>query len=653
MLKLNTVIKSITTNESGELEIAGKASSPAVDRARDVILAEAWAKGGVDNYRKNPILLFNHDYNEPIGKVTHLELNEEGLSVKGVVFEGTKAYTLIQKGVLKTFSVGFLIKDADYNRATDGLIIKDAELLEISVVSVPCNQEATFEVAKSYSNQEFEDLKEKFGKDTDKGALASSENKMDEDTVNELIAKAMASAKGAGEELTEAKVASIVASVLAEKDAADKAKVKAAEEEEVKFKAIEDRVRTSLGASEAEKIEAAVKSALEQSAEVAQKELGELRESVKTYAEDIKALQNSRGGFFPDRGADRTKWMENPETRSDAMDMYILSKALRKPIDGFDAGKEFMQKVNDMSSVQVSSSSFEELVSTEIYRDIEQELVIAKLFREVQLRSASQLLTIAPDTGYATHQATGSTLPGTKPNGLLNEIGGGQPYTLSEIQLRTDKLVSKAYLANDTEEDAILPILPIIRDGMIRQHAKSVDQMILTAGIAGSTYPNMVSNGLLKYAASGGRTVAGPGAGDPYTGAHLLAGRSAMGKYGINPQDIVYVVSTNAYFSLLKDEAFYNNDEVGTGTKVTGEVGRMFGSRVLVSSEMSDATTENAIGAIALNTRNFVVPRLRGLTSESEYSVDGQHWLLATTQRLGFTEIIPGAPSIVAIDYAA
>ena len=128
MLKLNTTIKSVTAGASGELELSGKASTPSTDRARDVILSDAWAKGGVVNYEKNPILLFNHDYNEPIGKVIELELNEEGLTVKGVVFEGSKAYSLIKNGVLKTFSVGFLIKDADYNKATDGLIIKDAEL---------------------------------------------------------------------------------------------------------------------------------------------------------------------------------------------------------------------------------------------------------------------------------------------------------------------------------------------------------------------------------------------------------------------------------------------------------------------------------------------------------------------------------------------
>ena len=37
---------------------------------------------------------------------------------------------------------------------TDGYKIKDAELFEVSVVSVPCNQNAVFSVAKSFDNME-------------------------------------------------------------------------------------------------------------------------------------------------------------------------------------------------------------------------------------------------------------------------------------------------------------------------------------------------------------------------------------------------------------------------------------------------------------------------------------------------------------------
>ena len=42
-------------------------------------------------------------------------------------------------------------------------MIKDAELFEVSVVSVPCNQAATFSLAKSFDSQaEYEEFKKTF-----------------------------------------------------------------------------------------------------------------------------------------------------------------------------------------------------------------------------------------------------------------------------------------------------------------------------------------------------------------------------------------------------------------------------------------------------------------------------------------------------------
>ncbi len=64
---------------------------------------------------------------------------------------------------MELFSVGFRVKDADYIQETDGLKIKDAELFEVSVVSVPCNQEATFSLAKSFNSmEEYEEFKKTF-----------------------------------------------------------------------------------------------------------------------------------------------------------------------------------------------------------------------------------------------------------------------------------------------------------------------------------------------------------------------------------------------------------------------------------------------------------------------------------------------------------
>ena len=142
--------------DDGSVMIRGMASTADFDRAGDSISAEAWQKGGLKNFEKNPIILFNHDYDKPIGRATGIKAGSNGLELEAKISKAAPASVaqLGKDGVLGAFSVGFRVKDADYLKETDGLMIKDAELFEVSVVSVPCNQAATFSLAKSFDSAE-------------------------------------------------------------------------------------------------------------------------------------------------------------------------------------------------------------------------------------------------------------------------------------------------------------------------------------------------------------------------------------------------------------------------------------------------------------------------------------------------------------------
>ena len=148
---------------SKSLKIAGYANTTAKDRSGDIVTAEAWAKG-VDNYRRNPVLLYQHKHDCPIGRVDNIRVDKKGIYVEGAVSEAAEknhgVQTLIKDGALKSFSVGFRVKDGKYNREDDSMIITDVELLEISVVSVPCNQDSLFSIRKSFdSDEEFNEFK--------------------------------------------------------------------------------------------------------------------------------------------------------------------------------------------------------------------------------------------------------------------------------------------------------------------------------------------------------------------------------------------------------------------------------------------------------------------------------------------------------------
>ena len=150
-------VKATGSAENGGLVIAGYANTSEKDRMGDIVKPEAWVKG-LDNFRRNPILLLQHDHGKPIGKVTSVSVDPKGLFIEAALSDAAETQysvnTLIKDGVLKSFSVGFMIKDAHYDKTEDILYIDELELLEVSVVSIPANQSSLFSVKKAFENEE-------------------------------------------------------------------------------------------------------------------------------------------------------------------------------------------------------------------------------------------------------------------------------------------------------------------------------------------------------------------------------------------------------------------------------------------------------------------------------------------------------------------
>jgi len=128
------------------------ASTEAPDRWGDVVKQDGWE---LDNFKKNPVLLWMHKYDEPpIGKVVDIRVEGGKLVFKAqFADEGTHpladtAYQLYKQGILRAFSVGFIPKEFDHNEH-GGYTYRRQELLEISAVTVPANQEALIMALKS------------------------------------------------------------------------------------------------------------------------------------------------------------------------------------------------------------------------------------------------------------------------------------------------------------------------------------------------------------------------------------------------------------------------------------------------------------------------------------------------------------------------
>lgn len=87
-----------------------------------------------------PLLLWQHDPSEPIGVWLELREDKTGLFVTGRLIldtrRGQEAYALLKGGALNGLSIGYRTRDSE-RRAGGGRILKDLELIEISLVSIP------------------------------------------------------------------------------------------------------------------------------------------------------------------------------------------------------------------------------------------------------------------------------------------------------------------------------------------------------------------------------------------------------------------------------------------------------------------------------------------------------------------------------------
>jgi len=120
-----------------------------VDEGGDVVLRGAF---GSSIARRVPRLLWQHDMSEPIGKVVQLKEDDRGLHgdfrISRTV-RGHDAYQLLKDGAIDSMSIGYIPEDQEFDDAHNVRKLKSVDLLEISLVSIPMNEEARITAVKA------------------------------------------------------------------------------------------------------------------------------------------------------------------------------------------------------------------------------------------------------------------------------------------------------------------------------------------------------------------------------------------------------------------------------------------------------------------------------------------------------------------------
>ena len=348
------------------------------------------------------------------------------------------------------------------------------------------------------------------------------------------------------------------------------------------------------------------------------------KKDLEEKSAELEAMRESKR-VFSDRGraGDLTPFAK------DLMGAHILGVITGKGWDT-DFAKDTLQKAG-VTYTATTSAGIDVTVSQTIEQEIMNELKIARLFREIPVNGGATVLPIQPDSDPAEWTSTGADIS------LQNKGGSGNNFASSQVILNAYRLISITAIDNNTDEQVLVNLMPMLTDAIARSHARAVESMILNGNGTINGLAGEANSAAFDYDLSGNGTAPHT---NKLTSANLLDLRQSMGKYGMNPSDVVYIVSQQGYFDLLDDAAFQTLDEVGSdlALRITGTLGAVYGSAVVPSEEM--AMTAGNEAAFAVNTRNYVIPRLRGVTVEQDYEVRAQRRVLVASQSLGFEELV-------------
>ncbi len=101
-----------------------------------------------------PAMLWQHNMSEPIGIYTEIREDDVGLFVKGRLLIdddplAKRAHAHMKAGSLTGLSIGYVLKDWEYDRTKEAFLLKEIDLWEVSPVTFPSNDEARVSDVKS------------------------------------------------------------------------------------------------------------------------------------------------------------------------------------------------------------------------------------------------------------------------------------------------------------------------------------------------------------------------------------------------------------------------------------------------------------------------------------------------------------------------
>jgi HK97 family phage major capsid protein len=273
---------------------------------------------------------------------------------------------------------------------------------------------------------------------------------------------------------------------------------------------------------------------------------------------------------------------KKPKHMNDGIPDSILERAEQK-------GAQMVAKCRDASMQKVlvgGAGTGAELVDTDLSSDLQRRLYLESALanqlvsREVDMPTETYKLPLTTDrpSFFTTTESTAA---------ISSDVG------TANVILVAKKLTGEVPFSYEADEDMIVPILPMIQQGLGSGAAAALEDAIIN-GDDTATHQDTDTHAVTRHAAKlfkGLRKLSLGVSGcstDMSTGGLVLSElqgiKKKAKKYGMRPQDCAWIVGTDTYNDLLLLDQTITVDKLGpAATILSGELASLFGIPIIPS----------------------------------------------------------------------
>lgn len=243
-----------------------------------------------------------------------------------------------------------------------------------------------------------------------------------------------------------------------------------------------------------------------------------------------------------------------------------------------------------------------------------------------------------------------------------NGVAPEAPLGTGTVEINAKKIMSALEISAELEEDAVMPIVPIVREDMAKEFALAEEKIFINGNtthlataptLAAATETNwyvndvrLAFNGLLNIA-----TAPAVDAGNlPFELEHITQAIENLDVYGRDVSELLLIVSLKEQNRLRKLLGVnLTTNQLGlTGTALPGEIGKVYGIPVVCTNVLVKDTSNYASGltqallvyrnaAVIGDRRQFVIK------TSDELLLRSDGLLTVSSERIGFAGSYPDA----------